>query len=115
MRLQGVGRDILRNSGECGGPVQGQGSENFLYKVLMQVYGRYDTENGRYPCLLDLADYLHTLRMNNKIPRGSDEYHWFTRVLNRVESYAEALGRNRGVLQGVRAAGDTGRGTSCLI
>ena len=74
------------------GLYQAHGSENFLFKALLELYALYDTENDRYPSLLDLLDYLDALRRNKAIQRNSDEYHWFTRVRERVESYVAALG-----------------------
>jgi len=69
-----------------------QGTVNLLDRLLRELYARYDTAHGQFPCLLDLHDFLVSLKAGKKVERYSEEYHWFERILSRVESYASALG-----------------------
>jgi DNA helicase HerA-like ATPase len=78
----------------------GMSTENDLYKYLFALYEKYDPENGIYPCLFDLLDYLLHLKFYKKIDRYSEEYKSFTRILNRVESLCRSLGETVNCSQG---------------
>ncbi|RKY12742.1 MAG: hypothetical protein DRP65_00030 [Planctomycetota bacterium] len=71
----------------------GMSTENLTYKYLLQLYRRYDTEHGIYPSLFDLRDYLKWLDLTKKVDRRSEEYRWFVRIQNRIESLCNALGK----------------------
>lgn len=70
----------------------GQATENFGNERLLDLYPKYDTGRGTFPSVLDFRDYLVWLRANKKIDRYSEENQWFTRVLNRLESFCSAFG-----------------------
>jgi hypothetical protein len=71
----------------------GMSTENLLYKYLLELYHRYDTEHGIYPCLFDLRDYLKWIEVTKKVNPRSEEYRWFVRIQNRVESLCNAFGK----------------------
>jgi len=70
----------------------GMSTENLIYRYLLELYRKYDTGREIYPCLFDLRDYLRWLDVYKKVDRRSEEYRWFVRIQNRVESLCEALG-----------------------
>jgi len=70
----------------------GMSTENLAYRYLLELYRKYDTGRGIYPCLFDLRDYLRWLEVYKKVNPRSEEYRWFVRIQNRVESLCEALG-----------------------
>ena len=69
----------------------GQSTENFIYKVLCELYARYDPTRKKFPCMLDLLDYLRYQKVRAK-PYKAEEYNWLVRTLNRVESICNCLG-----------------------
>ena len=79
---------------------QGMGTENFIYKCLLELYQKYDVARGIYPCLLDLLDYLRWMKFSKKVEPRSEEYNWFIRFLNRAESlccvFGETINCSRG-------------------
>jgi len=70
----------------------GASTENLLYRSVLELYLRYNVERGTYPCLLDLRDYLNWMRITKKVERYSEEFNWFVRVKNRVESLCNSFG-----------------------
>jgi DNA helicase HerA-like ATPase len=70
---------------------QGMGTENFIYRCLLGLYKKYDVARGIYPCLLDLLDYLRWMKFNKKVEQRTEEYTWFIRFMNRVESLCNSL------------------------
>jgi len=80
----------------------GMSTENLIYMYLLELYRKYDTANGMYPCLLDLRDHLQWLEKYKKINSRSEEYRWFVRIKNRVESLCNALGETVNCSKGYR-------------
>lgn len=78
----------------------GMSTENLLYEYLLQLYHRYDTEHGIYPCLLDLRDYLKWIEVTKKVNPRSEEYRWFVRIQNRIQSFCNAFGKSVECSQG---------------
>ena len=70
----------------------GMSTENLLYNTLLQLYRKYDTDNGVYPCLFDLLDYLNLMERNKEVDKRSEEYRWFTRIKNRVQNLCNTFG-----------------------
>lgn len=73
------------------GFIAGQGTENLMYKILMELYSKYDPDRGVYPSLPDLLDYMYLLKLNKRIDARSEEFKWFVRFFNRVESVCHSF------------------------
>jgi DNA helicase HerA-like ATPase len=70
----------------------GMSTEYLLNEYLERLYAKYDVENGVYPCLLDLRDFLGWVRAKEKIDRWTERYRSFERIKNRVEGLCRSLG-----------------------
>lgn len=70
----------------------GQSSENFIYKCLVKLYEKYNTEDDEYPCLLDFLDHLYWMASTKKVATHGEERNWYSRVLNRIENFCYAFG-----------------------
>jgi hypothetical protein len=69
----------------------GMSTEGKAYEYLLDLYRRYDTASGVYPCMFDFRDYLEWLEAKNRVDRYSEEKNWHARIRNRVESLCNAL------------------------
>jgi hypothetical protein len=70
----------------------GMSTETSLFGYLLDLYSKYDPDHGKYPCLLDLQDYLGWLKGKKKFERGTEAFRSYERILNRTEGLCAALG-----------------------
>jgi hypothetical protein len=88
-RWAGIFSSTFANSAGFWG---GQSTEGYLYTRLLQLYRKYDTERGIYPCMHDLLQYMKWLRAQKKIDSYSEEKNWYARIVNRLENVCESMG-----------------------
>ena len=87
----------------------GMSTENLLNEYLERLYAKYDVENGVYPCLLDLRDFLRWIQAKEKMERWTERYRSFERIKNRVDGLCRSLGETVNCSRGYPMAELLGR------
>jgi len=88
-RWAGIFASVFANAAGFYG---GMGTEALFYDYLLELYAKYDTENGVYPCLFDMLDYLNWKEITKKVDKRSEEYRWFARIKNRIKNLCNIFG-----------------------